>query len=56
MGCCHGYVIDEGGENAFSVDVNALTFGPGAIGEIAAHVGAAKRVALFTDPRVGQLE
>jgi alcohol dehydrogenase class IV len=56
MGCCHGYAIDDAGENAFSVDVNALTFGPGAIGEVAAHVGQAKRVALFTDPRVAQLE
>jgi alcohol dehydrogenase class IV len=56
MGCCHGYAIDGAGENAFSVDVNALTFGPGAIGEIAAHVGEAKRVALFTDPRVARLE
>ncbi|MFO0741613.1 MAG: hydroxyacid-oxoacid transhydrogenase [Labilithrix sp.] len=56
MGCCHGYAIDEAGENAFSVDVNALTFGPGSIGEVAAHVGEARRVAIFTDARVAKLE
>lgn len=56
MGCCHGYVIDDRRENAFSVDVNALTFGPGAIAEVATHVGTAKRVAVFTDSRVAKLE
>lgn len=56
MGCCHGYLIEKQGENAFAVDRNALTFGPGAIAEIGAHVGDARRIALFTDVRIAHLE
>jgi alcohol dehydrogenase class IV len=53
MGCCHGYALIDGNENAFAVDVNALTFGAGVLAELGSHVHG--RVAVFTDPRVGKL-
>ena len=51
MGCCHAFSFTDGGETAFSVDVSALTFGPGVLAELGAHATAKglKRVALFTD-------
>lgn len=56
MSCCHGYSVAAGGEDAFAVDVTALTFGPGALAEAGEHLAACKRVALFTDRDVAKLE
>jgi hypothetical protein len=57
MACCH-YVPVEGGESAFSVDRNAITFGRGVLEEVGAWARALglSRVAVMTDPRVGALE
>ena len=57
MGCCHYYAEIEGGENAFSVDVAAITFGPGCLAEAGDRARALglKRVALFTDPVLAKL-
>ena len=57
MGCCHYYAEIEGGENAFSVDVAAITFGPGCLAEAGDRARALglKRVALFTDPVLAEL-
>jgi alcohol dehydrogenase class IV len=57
MGCCH-YALVEGNESAFSVDVSAITFGPGVLAEAGEHLRAlgCKRVALFTDPTLARLE
>ena len=55
--CCHLYAPVEGGEDAFAVDTNAITFGRGCTAEVGAaarSLGAA-RVAVFTDPRVRAL-
>jgi alcohol dehydrogenase class IV len=58
MPFCHGYALAEGGESAFSVDASAITFGPGVLYEAGDHLRAlgCRRVALFTDRRVGALE
>lgn len=57
MACRH-YVPVEGGESAFSVDRNAITFGRGVLEEVGAWARALglSRVAVMTDPRVGALE
>lgn len=59
MSCCH-YALVPGNESAFSVDLSAITFGPGVHGEAGAHLHAAapscKRVALFTDATLARLE
>jgi hydroxyacid-oxoacid transhydrogenase len=57
MVCCH-YVPIEGGESAFSVDRNPITFGRGALGEVGpwARALGLSRVAVMTDPRVAALE
>jgi alcohol dehydrogenase class IV len=59
MSCCH-YALVPGNESAFSVDVSAITFGPGVHAEAGAHLHAAapscKRVALFTDATLARLE
>ena len=51
MGCCHYFAPSEGGETAFSVDLSAITFGPGVLREAGDHARALglKRVALMTD-------
>jgi hydroxyacid-oxoacid transhydrogenase len=57
MVCCH-YVSVEGGESAFSVDRNPITFGRGTLADVgpwAASLGLS-RVAVLTDPRVVALE
>ena len=48
MGCCHYFAPSAGGDSAFSVDVSAITFGPGVLAEAGDHVRARgiKRVAL----------
>jgi alcohol dehydrogenase class IV len=58
MGCCHYYEFIEGRESVFAVDPSAIRFGPGVLAEIghdAKQLGI-ERVALYTDPWVGQLE
>ncbi len=58
MGCCHYYEFVEGNESVFAVDPTAIRFGPGVLREIgydAQQLGL-KRVALFTDTTVSQLE
>jgi alcohol dehydrogenase class IV len=58
MTCCHGYaLLDEGRESAFSVDVSAITFGPGVLFEAGEHLAAhgCRRVALFTDATLARL-
>ena len=57
MGCFHGYAQVAGQEEAFAVDVSAITFGPGVLAEagplLASH--GCRRVALFTDARLASL-
>ena len=58
MGCCHYYAQGEGGDEAFSVDMSAITFGRGVLkeaGDRAAALGI-KRIALMTDARLARLE
>ncbi len=57
MACCHYYMLEEGGDAAFSINVSQITFGPGCLGEAgdrARELGL-KRVALFTDRRLAAL-
>jgi hydroxyacid-oxoacid transhydrogenase len=58
MTCCHYYAITDHHESAFSVDIASISFGPGVLKEVGEHAKALgmKRVALFTDPRVKNLE
>ncbi|HEV8244291.1 MAG TPA: hydroxyacid-oxoacid transhydrogenase [Polyangiaceae bacterium] len=58
MGCCHYYTLEPGSESAFAIDVGSIAFGPGLLRELGDHARALglKRVALFTDQRVGALE
>lgn len=58
MSCCHHYALTEGGDAVFSVDISAITFGPGCLAEAGDHARnlGLKRVALFTDPRMAALE
>ncbi|HRP75562.1 MAG TPA: hydroxyacid-oxoacid transhydrogenase [Rhodocyclaceae bacterium] len=58
MSCCHHYALAEGGDAVFSVDISAITFGPGCLAEAGDHARnlGLKRVALFTDPRLADME
>ncbi len=58
MSCCHHYEFMDGHEHVFSVDPSAIRFGPGALAEAGhgANELGLKRVALFTDADVAQLE
>ena len=58
MTCCHYYAITDDHESAFSVDIASISFGPGVLKEVGEHAKALgmKRVALFTDARVKNLE
>jgi len=58
MTCCHYYAISDGHESAFAVDISSIVFGPGVLKETGEHAKALgmKRVALFTDKRVGALQ
>ncbi len=58
MSCCHGYALTPGNEAAFTVDLSAVTFGAGCLAEAGEHLraAAAKRVALFTDRTLAELE
>lgn len=56
--CKHAFTAALDGDGVFSLDASSLVFGRGALHEVGAH-GAAlgmRRVALFTDRRVGALE
>ncbi|HRQ58980.1 MAG TPA: hydroxyacid-oxoacid transhydrogenase [Azoarcus taiwanensis] len=57
MACCHHYALAEGGDAVFSVDISAITFGPGCLAEAGDHARerGLKRVALFTDKRLAAL-
>ena len=55
MACCHHYFEPvEDGEGAFAIDVSAITFGPGCLGEAGDHARelGIHRIALFTDKRL----
>ena len=56
MSCAHS--ISAQFESAFAIDASRIVFGPGSLAEVGEHVRSlgCKRVALFTDPRVGALE
>ena len=54
MACCHYFALTPGGDTAFSVDVSAVTFGPGTLAEVGDHAASLglRRVALMTDQRL----
>ena len=56
MACCHYYAPSEGGDEAFSVDSSAITFGPGVLAEAGDHARALgiTRIALMTDRGLSQ--
>jgi len=59
MACCHHYFATQpGGEEAFSVDVSAITYGAGCLSEAGEQAKALglRRIALFTDKRLAPLE
>ena len=58
MGCCHHYQFSAGGDDLFTVDVNRIRFGPGALRELGTEVAleGVKNAAVFTDSVVAQLE
>ncbi|MEM9304464.1 MAG: hydroxyacid-oxoacid transhydrogenase [Pseudomonadota bacterium] len=58
MGCCHHYAPTDGGDDAFSVDVSAITFGRGTMAELGVEARRQNlgRVAVFTDPLVRRHE
>ena len=59
MTCCHNYfATTEGGEEAFSVDVSAITYGAGCLAEAGEQAKAlgVRRIALFTDKRLAGTE
>jgi alcohol dehydrogenase class IV len=58
MSCFHGFALTPGNESAFSVDVSAITFGPGVLYEAGEQLRAlgCRRVALFTDSTLVALE
>ncbi len=58
MGCCHYYAPSAGGDDAFSIDISAITFGLGVLSELGDHARARgiERIALMTDKVLGGLE
>ena len=58
MGCCHHYQFSAGGDDLFTVDVNRIRFGPGALRELGSEVAleGVKNAAVFTDTVIAQLE
>ncbi|KAA3652744.1 MAG: iron-containing alcohol dehydrogenase [Proteobacteria bacterium] len=58
MACCHYYGHTAGGDNAFAVDMSAITYGAGCLAEAGDHARSLgmRRVALFTDARLAALE
>lgn len=58
MACCHHYAPTEGGDDAFTVNTNTITFGRGCLkeaGDNAVALGI-KRMALMTDKRLAATE
>jgi alcohol dehydrogenase class IV len=57
VSCCHDYSLTGGHESVFSVDVSAISFGPGVLFEAGEQLRAlgCRRVALFTDASVVRL-
>lgn len=57
MACGHGYALVEGFESAFTVDASRVTFGRGCLAEVGDRMAklGARRVGLFTDPRIRRL-
>lgn len=57
MGCCHYYELAEDREQIFSVDMSAISFGPGVLGEVGAHAQTLglSRLAVLTDPGLARL-
>ncbi len=58
MACCHHYyMLSEGNESAFAIDVSSITFGHGVLKEAGEHARALgmTRVALFTDRTIARL-
>lgn len=57
MSCCHYYEFAADREQVFSVDLSAIAFGPGVLGEVGDHARALGlgRVAVFTDPVLAAL-
>ena len=58
MGCCHYYQFSAGGDDLFTVIVNRMRFGPGALRELGTEVAleGVKFAAIFTNSVVAQLE
>jgi alcohol dehydrogenase class IV len=58
MGCCHYYAPSAGGDEAFAVDLSAITFGKGVLREVGDHARALgmERIALVTDKRLAKSE
>lgn len=58
MSCCHYQPTGDGFDTAFTVDASRITFGRGCLTELGGRAKALgmTRVALFTDPVVGDLE
>jgi alcohol dehydrogenase class IV len=58
MTCGHLYAAEAGLEAAFTMDASRVTFGSGALTEAGDRIAArgARRVALFTDARLRELE
>ncbi len=58
MACCHHYyLMSEGNESAFAIDVSSITFGHGVLKEAGEHARGLgmTRVALFTDKSIAKL-
>ena len=58
MGYCHHYQFNAGGDDLFTVDVNRIRFGPGALRELGSKVAleGVENAAVITDTVVAQLE
>jgi hydroxyacid-oxoacid transhydrogenase len=58
MTCGHLYAAEAGLESAFTIDASRVTFGSGSLAEVGDRMASrgARRVALFTDARVRDLE
>ena len=55
MGCCHYYAPSAGGDDAFSIDISAITFGAGVLSELGDHARARgiERIALMPNGIAG---
>lgn len=57
MACCHYFAPSDGGDEAFSVEAAAVTFGAGVLAEAGDHAAALgmRRIALMTDQTLASL-